>query len=287
MKKNGLKNRALVKTPYSYQPPQKDLNMNRSMTRSLNFPDHIRKQNNGQDKDTGAGFGKWIFFFIFSIWMFCLGVILGRQTAPLNFDINSIETELARLKAVEVVKEKEEIKTGIATLNEKSLDFYEDLRKGSSQILVSIPGKSNQPEIKRALSTKKNTEAIDPKNIVEPVSEAKTQARARPKQAEVQSNKDQASEKQKNKNQANNDKIDFAVQVASFAVLKDAETLAASLKKNGYSGVYHTKEDIPGVGTRYRVKVGFFKSKNDAKAVLKDLKNNEKLKDAYIFERKP
>ena len=243
--------------------------MNRSGTGSLNLQDYSVNQ----DKEPGIRSGKWIFIFIFGVWMFFLGVIFGRQTTPVHFNINDIETELARLKAVELLKEKKEIQAGIASLNEKSLDFYEDLKKGKPWISTAIPEKQNTPEIKRALSTKKNTEAINPEHIVESLDEKNPLIvnSAEPLTSELA---------------GDNNKMNTGIQAASFVLLKDAENLVAALKKKGYSGAYKAEEDVPGVGIRYRVKVGFFKNRDDAQAVLNKLKNKENLKDAYIFKRK-
>lgn len=274
-----------MKTTFTYQPARNDPGMSRPMARTLNFPEHqtrikqIMKKSNEQDK--GKGLGKWIFFFIFGICMFFLGIIWGRYTAPLDFDVNTIEIELAKLKQDEAAREKEEIKTGIASLNEKSLDFYEDLRKGSGSLIAVIPGNQGEPEIKKALSTKKNIHAENQEQITAPAPDLDSN----PGSA-VKENKPANTEEPVIQADPDSETMDLAIQVASFAVLKDAESLVASLKQKGYSGTYHTDEDIPGVGKRYRVKVGYFSTRNDAKAVLNKLKDNEKIMDAYIVKRK-
>ncbi|QTA83724.1 Sporulation related domain-containing protein [Desulfonema limicola] len=283
MKKNGLKNRPLIKTTFSYQPPQADLVIQRTMNRrdrSLRFQD----QAVNQGRITSIRPSQWVFIFIFGVWMFFLGVVFGRQTTPVNLDINSIETELARLKAIELGKEKEDIKTGIAELNEKSLDFYEDLKKGSTRVIAAIPGNHNTLEIKKALSTKKNIEAINPENIEEDLPEAPS---TKIKSSEPEPKPESEPSKQPVSEQNSEHEMDIGIQAASFIFLKDAENLVSELKEKGYTSTYYAEEDVSGVGRRYRVKVGFFRTKDDAQSVLKDLKDKEYLKDAYIFKRKP
>ena len=47
--------------------------------------------------------------FLISGWMFVLGVLVGRGTAPINFDIQALQKELLELKESMVKQEKREI----------------------------------------------------------------------------------------------------------------------------------------------------------------------------------
>ena len=65
------------------------------------------EQNPPSTKTMRRGTTLWlcIIFFV-SAWMFVLGVLVGRGTAPVHFDIESLQKELAALK--EAVQKKEQ-----------------------------------------------------------------------------------------------------------------------------------------------------------------------------------
>ena len=58
---------------------------------------------------TNKGRTLWISLFIFGCgWMFVLGILIGRGIAPVQFDIEKLQKELASLK--EAVIKKEELR---------------------------------------------------------------------------------------------------------------------------------------------------------------------------------
>ena len=80
----------------------------------------------------GAFLGICLIFFI-SAWMFVLGVLVGRGTAPVHFDIEALQKELIALKESILKQEEEKMKADAALAEKKrELDFYEAL-KGSKQ----------------------------------------------------------------------------------------------------------------------------------------------------------
>jgi cell division septation protein DedD len=78
--------------------------------------------------------------------------------------------------------------------------------------------------------------------------------------------------------------MDVLIQVASFGAEQDALRALEALKSKGYANAYVTQDVISGIGTRYRVKVGKFKSLTEVRTTLEQLKKQEKFKDAYIFQ---
>jgi len=244
MKRNGIRPRPLT-TAFSYQQSQ------------------MKPFAPVLGKDGASELFRWSFTLFVAVWMFVLGIIVGRVTTPTDFDINAIEKELARLRDAEIEKDREEISTGLAKLNDTQLDFYDDLRTASpSQGIVPQPSPPLEvPEIKRAV----------PKKSI-PEQEKKQM----PAEASLPMPIPQPG----------NVEMTVAIQVASFATQADADRGAAILKEKGYSGIFVTHEDVPGVGIRYRIKMGYFKNRSDAGMVLERLKKREFFKDAYIFNRK-
>lgn len=76
----------------------------------------------------------------------------------------------------------------------------------------------------------------------------------------------------------------FAVQVGSFKDKSMAQSEVAKLKGRGYNA-YLMTVDLPSKGTRHRVRVGEFASREEAGTVLKELKAQQGLKDAFVISR--
>jgi len=67
----------------------------------------------------GVFLGICLVFFI-SAWMFVLGVLVGRGTAPVQFDIEALQKELIALKESIIKQEQENLHADAALA-----DFYE------------------------------------------------------------------------------------------------------------------------------------------------------------------
>ncbi len=63
-----------------------------------------------------------------SMWMFVLGILVGRGTAPVPFDIHKLQKELKHLK--ETTLKKEEIRFNILSdADKKNFEFHDALKK--------------------------------------------------------------------------------------------------------------------------------------------------------------
>ncbi len=257
MRKNGFRPRPLT-TTFSYQPVQQ-----KSPTSAL------EKKRPGVSR---------LFLIFTALWMFVLGIIVGRVTTPPDFDLHAVEKELADLREKEMRKDQQTIREGLATLNDTHLDFYDDLRKPERRFPPLLPGDENKgaPGIKKALPKERDAEdsvltaeKTENKSSDPPSSAAeKTGSPAPPAVL------------------SGNVEMNTAIQLASFARQADADRVSARLKEKEYSGIFISREEVNGVGTRYRVQMGFFRNKSDAEKVLEHLKSKEKFRDAYIFQRK-
>jgi cell division septation protein DedD len=248
MRKNGLRSRPLTpKKKFFYQPIQTPL------------PDPVPMK----------FFFRWGFAAVIGIWMFFLGVIVGRQIPPVTFDINPIENEVNRLRIAEMEKEEVLLKEGVAALDKTDLEFYDALRdsrpalKGTPPIVAArapVPAPAPAALVPLEKETKPSRAAPEPKK---PVIEPPHAAAVSPANAS-----------------------NFAIQVASFALMDEADRMVGSLRQRGYPGAYRSDEVVPGVGVRYRVKVGYFQDRTTAQGTLARLQTREQLPDAYIFQKK-
>ena len=63
----------------------------------------------------------------------------------------------------------------------------------------------------------------------------------------------------------------YTIQAASVKAVKDADQLVAALKKKGFSA-YRAIGKIPGKGIWYRVRIGEYTRRTDARRTLERLK---------------
>lgn len=195
-------------------------------------------------KPSRKRFTFWFFLLFFtSAWMFFLGVLVGRGTAPVHFDIEKLQKELAGLKQAAIEKEERRYKISPkATFDANVFSFYETL-KGKKSNVKLYPNKS------------KKRETPDKKKAAKTLQDSRTSASSK---------------------KTDTGRI-LTIQVASLKDPKAADKLVTKLKKKGYAA-YKTTVDISGKGTWHRVRIGYFKNRADAKKILNRLrKENRKV----------
>ncbi len=193
----------------------------------------------------------WIFLIIFvSAWMFVLGVLVGRDTVPVKFDIEKLQKELVALKEAVIKKEQKRFKIDSdGVRNKTDFGFYEALKETKKD-------KNNGAGISKEQETKhlaKNETVKVKKRVI--------------------SGKSKIINKDKQKNLTETDKK-LTIQVASLKDSKDADEMVARLKKKGYPA-YRTSSNIPEKGIWHRVRIGYFKDKAEAGSTLNKLKKEK------------
>ncbi|MBW2740224.1 MAG: SPOR domain-containing protein [Deltaproteobacteria bacterium] len=201
----------------------------------------------------------WIFLIIFvSVWMFVLGVLVGRDTAPVKFDIEKLQKELVALKEAVIKKEQKLFKIDSDGVGNKTdFGFYEALKETKKN-------KNNGADI----SKKQETKHLSKDKTV------KVKKKVIPDKSKI-INKDK-----QNKLTETDKKL--TIQVASLKDPKDADEMVARLKKKGYPA-YRLSSNIPEKGIWHRVRIGYFKDKAEAGSTLNKLKK-EKFK-AFLVNR--
>ncbi len=193
----------------------------------------------------------WIFLIVFvSAWIFVLGVLVGRDTVPVKFDIEKLQKELVALKEAVIRKEQKRFKIDSdGVKNKTDFGFYEALKETKKN-------KNNGAGISKKQETKhlsKNETVKVKKRVV--------------------SGKSKIINKDKQKNLTETDKK-LTIQVASLKDSKDADEMVARLKKKGYLA-YRTSSNIPEKGIWHRVRIGYFKDKAEAGSTLNKLKKEK------------
>lgn len=179
--------------------------------------------------------------FLAFVWMFVLGIFVGRGTAPVNFTIEKLQKEIIALKEENKQEEKEKLKLYMESAQKKTnMGFYEALKTEDSEMIAKgslvDQTKSDNPNDlgKKIFNTSKN-----------PIASADDQARY------------------------------LTIQVASLRDMTAADAMVKALKKKGYHEVYRSIGNVPGKGTWYRVRIGNFADETDAQKEMRRLKQDK------------
>lgn len=188
--------------------------------------------------------------FLVSLWMFVLGLLVGRGNAPVEFDIYHLQKELTALKKVTAEKTTQRYKIAFEELDKKiDLGFHEALTDSTLNIQAPAPANSKKPVVKKA-SNDTGTK-IPHKVRREPFKKKKPPLSG------------------------------MVIQVASTKDEHHADKLVAKLTALGYHA-YRTTGTIPGKGTWHRVRVDGFKNVNEATTAVNRL---EKIRFSPILIR--
>ena len=212
-----------------------------------------------------AVIGWTCFIFFVCAWMFVIGVLVGRGTAPVKFDIAGIQKKLEASR--EDLKNKEQQRTrgksGIAK-DKTKLGFYEALRDNRED--TQIGKKKPSPLIGKKIESspeKKPPLTIDgkaEKKIIKKTEPPET-GPAKPSQKPPVDSISKTRPTDKT----------YTIQVASVKDARDADRLVAKLKKKRFHA-YRAIGKVPGKGIWYRVRVGEYKSKASARHTLNKLR---------------
>ena len=197
--------------------------------------------------------GRYLLLFFIAAWMFVLGVLVGRGTAPVQFDTQALQKELASLRDAMVKKERAAMESALRGQDDKAaLKFYEALGKdGPDDVdtLSMAPAASGDavpsaPSVGRPTVPHKSRPAIMAKKSSASVGvDAPTTASRTPPEATPTGR--------------------LTIQVAAVKDAAAARQIVANLKKDGYPA-YLSKVSLPGQGDWYRVRVGRYDDRRQA-----------------------
>jgi cell division protein FtsN len=215
------------------------------------------------------------FFLIFFLcaWMFVLGVLVGRGTAPVKFDIAAIEKKLAGSTNTDsaVQPEMPAQKDDLTVKDKTKLDFYEALKENRED--VKNPA-LQQPKVDEHKIEETVEKAVPQKPAPGETTSQNTVPEAS-KPAAIPQKKELKPELGKVPAVANTNTAGptYTIQAASVKDPNDADRLVEKLKKAGYPA-YRVIGKIPGKGVWFRVRIGEYKSKAEAVGVMDKLKKD-------------
>ena len=223
------------------------------------------------------------FFIIFFLcaWMFILGLLVGRGTAPVQFDIAAIEKKLGGSTQTDTAEQPEMPvqKDDLEVKDKTKLDFYEALKENREDAKTPV---LQQPKV----DERKNEEKPEETAAQKPAPEKSAAQKAEPeesKPAVIPPEKESKQEKAKAAAIAKTNAAGstYTIQAASVKDPKDADRLVEKLKKAGYPA-YRQIGKIPGKGVWFRVRIGEYKGKAEAMGVMEKLKK-EGLKPILVL----
>ena len=214
----------------------------------------------------------WLFLIFFlCAWMFVLGLLVGRGTAPVKFDIAALGKKIEASKKDDLGKQKEmPVQKEAVTVKDKTeLDFYETLEE--NKVDTKVPALQKPKAVERKIE----------KPVEKTVSQKRAPAKTDPQKAEPQKSKPVKTSQKKKSTKGKVAAVKkthaagpiYTIQAASVKDPKDADQLVQKLKKSGYPA-YRAIGKIPGKGIWFRVRIGKYKSKSEAMGIMKKLKKD-------------
>jgi cell division septation protein DedD len=203
--------------------------------------------------------GWLLLIFFLCAWMFVLGVLVGRGTAPLKFDLASLQKKAADPGTMPPVQQnKTEPPEKTITVKDKTkLDFYEALKEDKEDTKVTVRPKPKVAQPGKEKSADKAAGTAKQVTKSELHERAKAQVPPQGKEAAIA--------------KTNTTDPTYTIQAAAVRNAKDADRLIQKLKKRGYPA-YRTIGKVQGKGVWFRVRIGSYQSRSEARGTLEKLK---------------
>lgn len=202
-------------------------------------------------------------------WTFFLGVLVGRGTAPVTFDMEKLGQDLHALREKVQDQQAQQLQTySVAVENKSNMDFYEELKQSGENLAITPNMTRRPPQPTIVPDATRRSEA--------PEASASAGVPVKKRMAGLQPKKKgkalQPPPKRPPAAKAPAPAGSLTLQVASLRDAKTADEMVAGLRKEGYS-VRRTSATIPGKGVWYRVQVGRFTNREQAAKAIRVLES--------------
>ncbi|BBO76249.1 SPOR domain-containing protein [Desulfosarcina widdelii] len=209
--------------------------------------------------------GRYLLVFFVAAWMFVLGVLVGRGTAPVTFDTQALQKELADLRNAMMQKEQEAVEKAIRGEDEQEpLEFYEALKTEESDTAVAMPVPQTTPAEPSPVSKEIDKAGTPPHKKRATLMPKGERAVKLPTPVQPRETKEPSTATGT-----------LTLQVASLKDGAAAEQIVANLKKDGYPA-FLARSVIPGKGLWFRVRVGSYATREQAAADIERLTRDGK-----------
>ena len=221
-------------------------------------------KSNGSATKPKIAWGKALLLFLVAAWMFVLGVMVGRGTAPVHFDVMALQKQLNALRQSAVGKERDAVENAIRGEDPKdTLEFYEKLKSDGLDTAVRMPFPGE---------TTSGLVSGGPSGTASTVPHKKRASVMGKKSGQAAEAKPKAFQTQK---ASTSPAGPLTIQVASLKDGSEAGRIVANLKKEGYPA-YLSRIFLPDKGLWFRVRVGSYADEKQAAADLQRLAKAQK-----------
>ena len=205
---------------------------------------------------SGKAVAGWVgVIFIISGWMFGVGVLVGRGTAPIGFDLDQLKRTLAALQKSAPPAPKNGPRPQPSEMKNKTeLGFYESLPKNREDTDMPqlpkpapVPPAAAKPE-PAAPKAQEPPAAVKAEGPPAPAAAPPAPAAAAPGQV-------------------------FTVQISAVKSEEEARRTTERLRQSGYAA-HVEATSIPDKGTWYRVRMGEFPTRESARGTVERLKKD-------------
>jgi DedD protein len=194
--------------------------------------------------------------FIISAWMFGIGVMVGRGTAPVSFDMDQLKRTLESLQKSAQQAPRSGPRPEASEMKSKTdLGFYDSLPKNREDSEMPNLPKPPPASAKPEPPAQKPAESAAPPKTEKPAAAVPAPAASPPAPASAAPGKP------------------LTVQIAAVKSEEEARRLLEKLRQKGY-GAYVEPIAIPDKGTWYRVRMGEFPSKEFARSTVDRLQKD-------------
>lgn len=224
--------------------------------------------------------GKWVLTFFYSAWVFFLGILVGRETAPVKFDIKDKRVEYHLKQLINNNKAVAETESDPLDYKTPELSFHDLKNPENHDRGRDIPAQY------LATSETREVESVPKTDEDEKHLPLKTPLMQKKETVSEKSETDEPSRKQQDPGisrisetesevmaQPYDPEKKLTIQVMSFRKLKDAERLVKRLEKKGYPA-YVAMKEVADKGIFYRVRAGRFKRRADTRDMMTHLKRD-------------
>jgi cell division septation protein DedD len=225
-------------------------------------------EGNATKSNGRIAWGRYLLLFCVAAWMFILGILVGRGSAPVHFDTQALQKELAALRDGMLKKEREAVEKAIRGEDEKApLEFYEALKKDGPDTTIQF---RDTPGAESGSASRAG--AHQPSK---PSHKSRAAVMAKKRSVAVKPAAQAAPPKTRSTPTVVPQKGKLTIQVAALKDAEAAERIVANLKKDGYPA-YLSRIVIAGKGLWFRVRVGSYPDDKQAAADMARLTRDRK-----------
>jgi len=231
--------------------------------------DPNKKPSKTTSRRAKAGWVVAVFFI--SAWMFGMGVMVGRETAPVRFDLDQLKKTLESLKRAPREPQKNAPSIESTEMKDKTkLDFYEVLPKNREDTDVNLPkptppgpaSAKPEPASSKAAETPAQARADKPSTVPAAPPAPKTE-----KPAPAPAPPSPPAPTAAAPGQA------FTVQVSAVKSEEEARRMVDRLRQRGYAARVEATATLD-KSIWYRVRMGEFPTKESARGTVDRLQND-------------